>query len=156
MKRTLIAATAVGLALTVIAPGVPAQGENHRMVRAAELKWQPVPSLPKGAELAVIEGSMSEAAPFTVRLRFPGDYRIPPHWHPAVERVTVLSGEFHMGVGERLDPTASHPLGVGDVMVLQPKTPHFAWTKVPTVVQLHGTGPWGVTYLNAADDPRKQ
>lgn len=156
MKSSTLVATAASVALAVIALTASAQGENHRMVLAADLKWQPVPSLPKGAQLAVIEGSLSEAAPFTVRLKFPGNYRIPAHWHPAVERVTVLSGEFHMGIGERLDEKASHPLGVGDVMLLQPKTPHFAWTKVATEVQLHGTGPWGVTYVNAADDPRKQ
>jgi anti-sigma factor ChrR (cupin superfamily) len=73
------------------------------MVRSADLKWAPVPSLPKGAQLAVIEGPMNEAVPFTIRLKFPANYRIPAHWHPAVERVTVLSGEFHMGVGDRLD-----------------------------------------------------
>lgn len=153
IRRLCLASLAT--ATLLLAPAAPAQDDGHRMVRAGDLKWQPVPSLPKGAQLAVIEGPMSEAAPFTVRLKFPADYRIPPHWHPAVERVTVLSGEFFMGVGERLDESKSHPLGVGDVMLLQPRTPHFAWTKVATEVQLHGTGPWGVTYLNAADDPRK-
>jgi hypothetical protein len=38
---------------------------------------------------------------------------------------------------------------------MQPKTTHFAWTKGETVVQLHGTGPWGITYVNEMDDPRK-
>jgi quercetin dioxygenase-like cupin family protein len=133
-----------------------ARPQDHRMAYAADLKWQPVPSLPKGAQMAVIEGPMNEAVPFTVRLKFPANYRIPAHWHPAVERVTVLAGEFWMGVGDKLDEGKSHALKTGDVMLLQPRTPHFAWTKVATEVQLHGTGPWGITYLNADDDPRKQ
>jgi anti-sigma factor ChrR (cupin superfamily) len=111
--------------------------------------------LPPGAKIAVIEGPMSEAVPFTVRLKFPADYRIPAHWHPAVERVTVLSGTFNMGMGDTLDTHKSMPLAPGSVMILQPKAHHFAWTKEEVVVQLNGIGPWGITYLNPADDPRK-
>ncbi len=129
---------------------------GHKMVKPEELKWDDVPSLPKGAKLAVIEGPMSQAVPFTVRLKFPANYSIPPHFHPAVERVTVLSGEFHMGVGEKFDKGKLHALKPGGMMILDAKTPHFAWAKPETVVQLHGTGPWGVTYVNPADDPRKQ
>jgi hypothetical protein len=40
--------------------------------------------------------------------------------------------------------------------IMQPKTNHFGWTKDETVVQVHGVGPWGVTYVNPADDPRKK
>jgi hypothetical protein len=131
-----------------------AQTSDHRMISPADLKWVDVPSLPPGAKIAVIEGPMSEAVPFTVRIKVPADYRIPPHWHPAVERVTVLSGTFHMGLGDKLDVQKSMPLTAGSMMILQPKTPHFAWTREETVVQLHGSGPWGVTYVNPADDPR--
>ena len=63
---------------------------DHKMVMPADLKWQEVPSLPKGAMIAVIEGPMDQAVPFTARLKVPANYKIPPHWHPAVERVTVL------------------------------------------------------------------
>ena len=41
-----------------------------------------------------------------------------------------------------------------DVVILQPKTPHFAWTREETVVQVHGTGSLGITCVNPADDPR--
>jgi quercetin dioxygenase-like cupin family protein len=133
-----------------------AQHSDHRMMTPEELKWSDVPSLPPGAKLAVIEGPMNQAVPFTVRLKFPDNYRIPPHFHPAVERVTVLSGTFHMGMGEKFDRKNAQALKPGGFAIMQPKTPHFAWTSGETVVQLHGTGPWGVTYLNPADDPRKQ
>ncbi len=129
---------------------------HHQLVRAADLKWAPVPSLPKGAEIAVIEGPMNQATPFTVRIRFPANYALPAHTHPAVERVTVLSGVFHMGMGEKFNRAAGTPVRAGDMMVMHPGTPHYAWTEGETVVQLHGTGPWGVTYINPNDDPRKQ
>jgi len=154
MTRYPFVACAIGAALFVGSAASWAQAVDHRMVSPADLKWADVPSLPPGAKIAVIEGPMSEAVPFTVRIRVPGDYRIPPHWHPAVERVTVLSGTFYMGLGDKLDPQKSMPLTVGSMMILQAKTPHFAWTREETVVQLHGIGPWGVTYLNPADDPR--
>src|SRR5262245_10034230 len=76
---------------------------GHIMVLPSELKWTDVPSLPPGAKIATIEGSMGQAGPFTVRLKFPANYQIPAHSHPAIERVTVLSGTFHMGSGDKLD-----------------------------------------------------
>ena len=130
--------------------------EHHKMVQAADLKWDDVPSLPPGAKIAVIEGPMSQAVPFTVRLSFLANYRLPAHMHPAVERVTVLSGEFFMGIGDRLDPEKSTALKVGGVMIMAAGTRHFAWTREATVVQLHGTGPWGITYVDPNDDPRKR
>jgi quercetin dioxygenase-like cupin family protein len=147
--------------LTVLAASFPLSSwaqhaGHHQSVRASDLKWSPVPSLPKGAQIAVIEGTMSQAVPFTVRLKFPPNYTLPAHTHPAVERVTVLSGIFHMGMGEKFDRGATQPVHAGDMMIMQPGTVHFAWTDAETVVQLHGTGPWGVTYVNPNDDPRKQ
>ena len=133
-----------------------AQHADHRMILPDSLKWADVPSLPPGAKIAVIEGPMSEAVTFTVRLKFPANYRLPAHWHPAVERVTVLSGTFYMGVGDKLDMQKSASLPPGSMMILDPKTNHFAWTQEEVVVQLNGVGPWGVTYVNPADDPRKQ
>lgn len=127
---------------------------SHQHFTAADVKWANVPSLPKGAQIAVLEGPMNQAVPFTVRLRFPANYRLPPHTHPATERVTVLSGTFHMGMGAKFERNGTHPVRAGDVMIMQPGTPHFAWTDGETVVQLNGTGPWGITYINAADDPR--
>jgi quercetin dioxygenase-like cupin family protein len=99
---------------------------------------------------------LSEAVPFTIRIKVPANYRVPPHWHPAVERVTVLSGTFNMGLGEKFDEKKIMAVGPGDMMIMQPKTNHFAWTDKETVLQLNGTGPWGITYVNPEDDPRKK
>jgi quercetin dioxygenase-like cupin family protein len=153
--RTTLAVIAVFGALWTDVPGAAAQTGHHAMITPAELKWNDVPSLPPGAKIAIIEGRLNEAEPFTFRLKFPANYAIPAHWHPAVERVTVLSGTFYMGVGDRLDMQKSMTLPQGGTMILQPGTRHFAWTKDEVVVQLNGTGPWGITYVNPADDPRQ-
>lgn len=133
-----------------------AQAPAHKMVMANDLKWDDSPALGPGAKAAVLQGPLNEAVPFTVRIKFPANFKIAPHWHPAIEHVTVISGAFHMGMGEKFDEKGLHKLGVGDMMIMQPKTPHYAMTKEPTVVQVHGVGPWAVNYVNEADDPRKK
>ena len=133
-----------------------AQAGAHIMVSPADLKWADVPSLPPGAKIAVIEGPPTEAVPFTFRLQFPANYKVPAHSHPAVEHVTVISGTLNFGVGDKLDEAKTKPLSAGSVAIMPPNTNHFAWTKEGTIVQVHGVGPWGVNYVNSADDPRKK
>lgn len=133
-----------------------AQAGAHIMVSPADLEWADVPALPPGAKIAVIEGPLTEAVPFTFRLKFPANYKIPAHWHPAIEHVTGISGTFNLGIGDKLDEAKTKPLSVGSVAILQPKTNHFGWTEEETIVQVHGVGPWGLTYVNPADDPRKK
>ena len=113
MKSMQYFPVAVVLAFFAGMPVSWAQSSDHRMISPNDLKWSDVPSLPPGAKIAVIEGPMSEAVPFTIRLKFPANYQIPAHWHPAVERVTVLSGTFYMGVGDTLDTQKSMPLSSG-------------------------------------------
>jgi hypothetical protein len=149
---------AIAVALSVLASTAYAQhsGGAHKMVTPSDLKWAAVPSLPPGAQISVIEGPMNEAVPFTIRLKLPKDYYvIPAHSHPAIERVTVLSGTFHMGTGDKFDKTKTHALTAGAIGIMQPGTNHYAWTAEETIVQLNGNGPWGVTYVNPADDPRR-
>ena len=133
-----------------------AMANDHMMATPDELKWVDIPSLPAGAKLAVIEGPLNQAGPITFRLKLPANYQIPAHWHPAIEHVTVISGTFNMGTGDKLDRAKTKALTAGGIAIMQPKTTHFAWNKDETIVQVHGVGPWGVTYVNPADDPRKQ
>jgi quercetin dioxygenase-like cupin family protein len=155
--RNTRAALSATLALWCLgAPTALAQSDAHMMATPDELKWTDVPSLPAGAKVAVIEGPLNEAVPFTFRLRFPANYQLPAHWHPATERVTVLSGTFNIGMGDKLDPQKTTALGPGSIVIMQPGTKHFAWTKEETLVQLNGTGPWAINYVNPADDPRKK
>lgn|SRR5262245_31209311 len=128
----------------------------HAMAMPGDLKWSDVPSLPAGAKIAVLEGPLNEAGPITFRLRFPPNYQIPAHWHPGIEHVTVISGSFYMGAGDKLDRSRGQALSAGSFAIMPPKTHHFGWTQEETIVQVHGVGPWGITYVNAADDPRKK
>ena len=158
-RSTVVLACVLGGAGAFSSTVAMAQGHaaDHSMVMAADLKWADIPSLPPGAQMAVLEGPMNQAVPFTARLRFPANYRIPPHWHPAIEHVSVLTGTFYMGTGDKIDTTKAMALRRGDFAVMQVKAPHFAYTtSEPVEVQLHGVGPWGITYLNAADDPRSK
>ena len=129
---------------------------DHIMVVPADLKWADVPSLPAGAKIAVIEGPLKEAVPFTFRLKFPANYKLPAHWHPAIEHVTVISGTFNMGTGDKLEMQKTKALTPGSAAIMQPKTNHFAWTDNEAEVQVHGVGPWAINYVNPADDPRKK
>ena len=156
MKALQIAVVSTAFAFASLGAPAAWAADTHLMVMPADLKWVDVPSLPPGAKIAVIEGPMNEALPFTVRLKLPADYKVPAHWHPAIEHVTVISGTFNMGTGDKLDQSKTAPLSAGSVAIMQPKTTHFAWTKEETIIQAHGVGPWAVNYVNAADDPRNK
>ena len=156
METTRIA---LSVAVAVACLAVPASWADpapHIMVAPDELKWTDVPSVPPGAKVAVIQGPLNEALPITFRLKFPADYKLPAHWHPGIEHVTVISGTFHMGTGDKLDPAKTTALSAGSFAIMQPKTTHFAWTKAETIIQVHGFGPWAINYVNPADDPRKK
>lgn len=127
----------------------------HVMMAPGQMQWVDLPALP-GAKGAVIQGPLDKPGPFMIRVRFPANYRIPPHWHPAIEHVTVLSGTFNMGLGRKFDRGATMALTTGSVGIMPAKTPHFAWTDRATELQLHGVGPWDIIFVNPADDPRKR
>ncbi|MDK8464836.1 cupin domain-containing protein [Marinobacter sp. SS13-12] len=133
----------------------PYQGEGYTMVTPSDLEWGPVGSMAPGAKISVIEGNLAEEKPFTIRLRLPADYVIAPHIHPAYERVTVLSGTFHFAHGEEVDRNKATALPEGSVAIMSPGDPMFGYTEEEVVIQLHGTGPWGIEYLDPEDDPRK-
>jgi anti-sigma factor ChrR (cupin superfamily) len=133
----------------------PAAAPGHMAFTAKDLKWVDSPSLP-GAKVAVLEGPMNEEKPFTIRIKAPAGFKVMPHTHPGIEHVTVISGKFAMGMGEKWDDKALHALGPGDVMIMQPKTAHFATAQTATELQLHGMGPWKVDYINPDDDPMKK
>jgi len=120
-----------------------------------KLEWKDgPPSLPKGAKIAVLEGDPSKEGPFVFRVKAPDGYRIPPHAHPKMERVTILSGTFNIGMGEKFDQKATKAMSAGTYGFWEPHMAHFVWIKGETVAQFHGIGPWQIKYVNPADDPR--
>lgn len=121
----------------------------------AQLQWKAgPPSLPKGAQIAVLEGDPNKEGPFVFRVKVPDGYRIPPHTHPKPERVTVIAGTFHIGMGEKFDTDAAKPMPAGTYGVWEAGMKHFVWVKGETIVQFHGNGPWSIKYVDPADDPR--
>ena len=120
-----------------------------------KIQWKPgPPSLPKGAQIAVLEGNPAKEGPFVFRVKVPDGYRIPVHTHPKTERVTVISGTFNIGMGDKFDMKATKAMPAGSYGYWEADMKHFVWTKGETVVQFHGTGPWVIHYVNPADDPR--
>lgn len=148
-----IACFVLGLAGAVVP--VVAQ-RSHVIVPADKVQWGPAPPfLPAGAEIAVLEGNPAEKGPVTLRLKFPAQYDIPAHWHSMTERVTVMSGMFHVGMGDKLDRATSQLLKPGGFVSLPANMRHFAWTSAPTVVQINLEGPFDIFYVNPADNPQK-
>lgn len=163
MKSLLIAASLLLCAGAASAQssssGTAVSKDGHAQHVIVELpdaiKWSPAPaSLPAGARVALLEGDPSRPGPFTMRLWMPDGYQIPPHFHPSNERVTVISGTFLVGTGEKVDLSQAATLPTGTYAALSPGMPHFAQARGETVVQLNNMGPWGLTYVNPADDPR--
>lgn len=134
-----------------------ASAPDHGLFRAGEEKWMDAPNaLPPGAKVAVLEGNPFGPGLYTMRLSVPAGYRIPPHWHKKFEHVTVISGRFNLGMGSKFDESAGNAMPAGTFGFLAPKMRHFAWASEPTVIQLHGQGPWEIVYVSATDDPRKR
>src|SRR5688572_8193679 len=127
-RRATVGFAAVALGLTMTIVPTVAQS-THVLVPAEKVQWGPAPpALPAGAQISVLEGNPAEEGAVTLRLRFPANYSIPPHWHSMIERVTVLSGALHVGMGDKLDRHTSQALEPGGFVSLPAKMHHFAWT----------------------------
>lgn len=127
------------------------------MVAASGLTWGDAPPvLPAGAKMAVVSGDPAKAELFAVRVQLPSGYKIAPHWHPTDEHVTVLSGTFSLGMGEKFDQAALKDLSAGGYASLPAEMRHFATTKGVTTIQVDGMGPFVLNYVNPADDPSKK
>ncbi|WZP01098.1 cupin domain-containing protein (plasmid) [Isosphaeraceae bacterium EP7] len=155
---------AAGLLLSAVAwnaTGLLAQHADVAMKAAVsrpdDLRWKAgPPSLPPGAEFAVLEGDPSKPGPFVLRIKVPDGYRIPLHTHPKTERVTILDGTFRLGMGEKFDATKGEALPAGAYGTWPAGMKHYVWVEGETIIQLHGEGPWAIEYVNPDDDPRKK
>jgi quercetin dioxygenase-like cupin family protein len=129
---------------------------SHVMVAAADITWGPAPpALPKGAMIALLSGDPGSSGPFTVRAKLPAGYRIPPHWHPTDEHLTVLSGTVALGMGDKVDPAMMKELTAGGYAMMTSPMRHYLEAKTEVILQVNGTGPFIVNYVNPADDPRQ-
>jgi len=158
MKITFPVLVLSAVGLTGAASAAFAQSmDDHKVVSPQEIKWAAgPPSIPPGAEAAVLYGDPGKDGQFAMRLKIPKGYKIAPHTHPKPEIVTVISGTFRLGMGEKADESNAKALPAGSFFSMPPGMAHFASADEDTVVQLNSTGPWSLTYVNAADDPRKK
>ena len=132
-----------------------ATNAQHVVLTPADLKWVDAPpGLPPGAKMAVLAGDPTKKGPFTVRIQAPAGYKVPPHTHPTTEHITVISGTFNIGTGDKFDEATGKELGAGGYMVMPTGMKHYAWTTAETIIQVHGMGPFVIKYVNPADDPR--
>ena len=157
-SAAIVAAPSLALLGVALAQGHPATqpSPEHAIHTPTQIKWTAGPaSLPPGAQLAVLEGDPAKEGFFTMRVRLPDGYKIPPHTHPKVEHVTVISGTFNFGMGATFDPSTTKEMPAGTFGFWPAGMQHFAWARGETIVQLHGIGPWSIEYVNPADDPRK-
>ncbi|ANJ73950.1 cupin domain-containing protein [Ralstonia insidiosa] len=124
------------------------------MMNPAGMKWvDGPPSMPKGLKLAVLYGDPGKDGPYVIRMKAPGGYKVPPHWHTQTENITVISGTLYLGGGDAMDMGAAHALKAGGFHNLPGGVHHYAFTKTATVVQIHGMGPLDIKYVNPQDDP---
>jgi quercetin dioxygenase-like cupin family protein len=122
---------------------------------APGITWGPQPPFfPAGARFAVLQGDPSKAGPYTVRLSMPAGYTIKPHFHPTDENITVITGTFKVGMGDSVDAGHMRSLAAGDFITAPAQAHHYAMAEGRTVVQVHGIGPFAITYVRATDDPR--
>ena len=185
MKRLMCTALSIGLLLgvaaaqtktstkksaakaaTAAAPAkaAPAGSSHVKAYSPDDMKWTAASnSLPAGAQIAVLEGDPMKSGPYTIRLKFPNNYRIPPHYHSKTEHVTVISGNIRVGMGDSFDEKSMNSFSAGSFAAIEPNTRHYGLVKNDnilkghdTIIQLHGEGPWDIHYVNASDDPRNK
>jgi len=148
----------LGSAAILQSTGQAQAGEpHHTVVLGDAVEWGPAPpSLPPGAQGAILLGSPMKEGPFVLRLKFPSGFAIPPHRHSKDEFLTVISGQFAIMAGEKPARAAAKPLPAGSFIHLPAGMPHHAWADGETVVQINGVGPFDVVYVDPNDDPRKK
>ena len=152
MKKTIIA-----IALLAGAVPLSAAAQEAMIVQVDALKWGPgSAALPTGAQGAAVVGDPTKEGAYVVRMKLPAGYKIPPHMHPNDENVTVISGMFHFGVGDKFDESKGQAIKPGGFVQATKGVKHYAWASQETIIQLHGIGPQNLIYVNAADDPRKK
>lgn len=131
--------------------------DGHVILAPDELQWKANPNLPPGAQFAVLSGDPTKSGRlYAIRVKLPDGYKVPPHWHPVDENVTVIQGSLLIGLGEKVDQSKMKQVPAGAFMQMPKEMRHYARAKGETVLQLHGIGPFEINYVNAEDDPRKK
>ncbi len=151
MKQMLLI-PAMLLTASIASAQKPATPVAHSV---SDIKWGPVPPvLPAGAQIAVLQGNPFAEGVYTLRLKMPDGYTVPPHFHPTDEMVTVISGTLLFAHGDSINTKATTALHSGGFVTAAKDTHHYVIARGPTVVQVHGMGPFAITYVHPKDDPQ--
>ena len=150
MKRKIISLSTLCVLCFL---SVSVYSQDKMIYLPGDMVWNDMPNLPAGTKVAVLEGDPSKDGFFTIRLKLPAGFKIAPHWHPATEHVTVISGVFNLGFGDKFDPSKGTAMPAGSISIMPAKHHHYAWANEETIIQLHGVGPWQLYYVNPEDDP---
>jgi hypothetical protein len=143
------------LAVAAATMSVAAAEDTHRVLAPDMIQWQAAPpALPKGAMIAVLAGNPAKSGMYIMRVKMPADYVVPPHWHSQTETVSVLSGTFHIGMGDDLDKTNATTLPASGFVMMPSPMHHYAWSSGDTIIQISGMGPFDIHYVHPGDDPR--
>ena len=136
---------------------MPQMPAGNLMVMPSEIVWGPgPPGLPPGSQSAVLEGDPSKPELFVLRAKIPAGWKVMPHTHPCDEHITVIDGNCFMGMGNKYDEKVATEMPTGGFMNMKTGTVHYFFTKKACIIQIQDMGPWGITYVNSADDPRNK
>jgi anti-sigma factor ChrR (cupin superfamily) len=150
-------ARTLSLALLLVGTTGALADDMKMPLNASQLEWAPAPNfVPEGSQTAVLSGDPSKDGAYVLRMKMPAGYKVPAHHHPTTEMVTVVSGDFHLGMGDKLDEGKGMLLTAGGYAEAPASMNHYAWTSSPTIIQIHGQGPFAITYVNPDDDPRNK
>jgi ChrR Cupin-like domain len=141
------------LGVAAIVPGFGAEtGTDAMALTPSEIKWQAQGGLAlAGMEQANLVGNPSSPGPYTVRLKFPAGYKLAPHTHPDSREVTILSGTWYTGYGEKFDPAALKALPAGSFYTEPANVAHFVEVREPVEIQVRGTGPSARQFVGASE-----
>jgi quercetin dioxygenase-like cupin family protein len=139
----------------IVSPVSGAQGEGLDIVQLTpgEVKFVANPAQAGGPETAVLAGDPKKPGLYTIRVKFPANSRVQPHWHPEDRMSVVVSGTLHFGYGETFDETKLKELPPGSFFTEPSRQPHFVWAKSgEVVVQTSGIGPTGTTPVSSGSE----
>jgi uncharacterized protein (TIGR02246 family) len=123
---------------------MPAEESDFIARTGSALSWIDFspPGFPPGGKISVLHGDPFSPGPFVLRLSLPDGYKIPLHWNPAGEYMTVLSGGVQLGMGSNVDVGAAPSYSPGDFVFIPARQPHWVQARGATVLQVSGNGPF--------------
>ena len=117
-----------------------------------EMTWTQGNLALPGMEQTNLVGDPTKPGPYTLRLKFPAGYKLAAHTHPDSREVTILSGTWYMGYGEKADQAKLKAMTAGSFFTEPANVAHFIEIREPTMVQVSGNGPSGRSFVTPADN----